>query len=69
MITAILDGIAYVAALIGGAIVLSAFGLGQSAPQQGAAAAVGIGVAAIPYFIAAINHRQELLKAVKRQRT
>lgn len=56
------DVIAYIAAGLGGLVVLlAAFGTG-SAPQQGAMAAIGIGVAAVPYFIAATAHRAKIRK-------
>lgn len=63
--TVILDAVATIGALIGLLLVLSGFGMEMSAPQQAASAAMGIGVAAIPYFIASLNHRQVLLKEIK----
>jgi hypothetical protein len=56
------DAIAYIAAVIGGLIVLLAAVSPASAPQQGALAAIGIGVAACPYFIAATAHRAKIRK-------
>ncbi len=56
-IMAVLDVAVLLGAIIGGWLVfLSIFE--QSAAQTGAAAALGIGIAAIPYFVSAMAHRQ-----------
>lgn len=58
--------IAFIAALIGGALVLTSIGPSYSAPQTAAQAAVGIGIAAIPYFIASMAQRAATIKYLKR---
>lgn len=49
--------VAFLAALLGGYIIFKAIFVVGSAPAVGAMAAMGIGIAAIPYFIAAMAHR------------
>lgn len=63
--TTIWDVIAMIAAVVGGLIVLSGFSPSASAPQQAAAAALGIGVAAIPYFISSIARRGQISDRLK----
>lgn len=55
--TVIWEMIAMVAALVGGLFVLLSFTADTSAPQAAALAAQGIGLAAIPYFIASMARR------------
>ena len=56
-ITAVLDVLVLLGAIIGGWLVFMSI-FEQSAAQTAAGAAVGIGIAAIPYFISAMAHRQ-----------
>ena len=56
-ITAVLDVLVLLGAIIGGWLVFMSI-FEQSAAQTAAGAAVGIGIAAIPYFISTIVHRQ-----------
>lgn len=65
--TVVWDVIAFLAALVGGALVLTSIGPGYNAPQTAAQAAVGIGIAAIPFFIASMAQRSELIRLMKRQ--
>ena len=56
-ITAVLDVLVLLGAIIGGWLVFMSI-FEQSAAQTAAGAALGIGIAAIPYFISAMAHRQ-----------
>lgn len=56
-ITGVLDVFVLLGAIIGGWLVFMSI-FEQSAAQTAAGAAVGIGIAAIPYFISTIAHRQ-----------
>ena len=56
-ITAVLDVFVLLGAIIGGWLVFMSI-FEQSAAQTAAGAALGIGIAAIPYFISAMAHRQ-----------
>ena len=56
-IMAVLDVFVLLGAIIGGWLVFMSI-FEQSAAQAAAGAAVGIGIAAIPYFISAMAHRQ-----------
>ena len=56
-IMAVLDVFVLLGAIIGGWLVFMSI-FEQSAAQTAAGAAVGIGIAAIPYFISAMAHRQ-----------
>lgn len=56
-ITAVLDVLVLLGAIIGGWLVFMSI-FEQSAAQTAAGAAVGIGIAAIPYFVSAMAHRQ-----------
>ncbi len=64
--SAIWQIIAFLAALVGGFLVLSSLAPSYSAPQTAAQAAVGIGIAAIPYFIASMAQRAEMTRLLKR---
>lgn len=63
--TIVWEVVAFLAALVGGWMVLTSIGPDYSAPQTAAQAAVGIGVAAIPYFIASMAQRAELNRRLK----
>ncbi len=64
-IMAVLDVAVLLGAIIGGWLVfLSIFE--QSAAQTAAGSAVGIGLAAIPYFVSAMAHRQIVRAALYR---
>lgn len=65
--SAIWQVIAFLAALLGGFLVLTSLAPSYSAPQTAAQAAVGIGVAAIPYFIASMAQRAEISRHLKRR--
>ena len=54
------DVFTYIGAIFGGLFILFALLGGLSAPQEGALAAIGIGIAAVPYFISATLHRAEM---------
>lgn len=56
-IMAVLDVFVLLGAIIGGWLVFMSI-FEQSAAQTAAGAALGIGIAAIPYFISAMAHRQ-----------
>ena len=56
-ITAVLDVFVLLGAIIGGWLVFMSI-FEQSAAQTAAGAAVGIGIAAIPYFVSSMAHRQ-----------
>lgn len=56
-IMAVLDVFVLLGAIIGGWLVFMSI-FEQSAPQTAAGAALGIGIAAIPYFVSAMAHRQ-----------
>ena len=56
-IMGILDVFVLLGAFFGGCLVFFSI-FEQSAAQTGAAAALGIGIAAIPYFVSAMAHRQ-----------
>ncbi len=56
-ITTVLDVFVLLGAIIGGLLVFMSI-FEQSAAQTAAGAALGIGIAAIPYFISAMAHRQ-----------
>ena len=58
------DVLTLLGCLFGGFLVFQAMLPGNSAPQQGALAAVGIGCAAIPYFLSGIVHRAIVRKAM-----
>lgn len=60
----VLEAIALLGAIAGGYLLFLAI-IADSAPQQAAAAAVGIGIAAIPYMVAAMAHRQAMRSAFK----
>lgn len=62
------DGIATLGAMLGGALVLMSFMPGLSAPQAAQTAVQGIAVAAIPYFIAGLNRRAAIAKALRDRR-
>lgn len=51
------DVLTFVGAAICALFVLAALAGGMSAVQQGATAAMGLAIAAIPYFISATMHR------------
>ena len=57
IIMAVLDVFVLLGAIIGGWLVFMSI-FEQSAAQTAAGAALGIGIAAIPYFISAMAHRQ-----------
>lgn len=63
--TVVWEVIAFLAALFGGWLILSSLGPEYSAPQTAAQAAVGIGIAAIPYFIASMAQRSDIMKRLK----
>lgn len=63
--TVVWEVIAFLAALIGGWLILTSLGPEYSAPQTAAQAAVGIGIAAIPYFIASMAQRAEIMRRLK----
>lgn len=63
--TVVWDVIAFLAALLGGFLVLSSIGPEYSAPQTAAQAVVGIGIAAIPYFVSAMARRAEAASLLK----
>jgi hypothetical protein len=63
--TIVWEVVAFLAALVGGWMVLTSIGPDYSAPQTAAQAAVGIGIAAIPYFIASMAQRAELNRRLK----
>lgn len=65
-INGLLDVVAFIAAIIGGAIILFSALPNNSAPQAGALAAIGIGIAAVPYFIASITRRAQIAAAIER---
>ncbi|MFB0875455.1 MULTISPECIES: hypothetical protein [unclassified Sphingobium] len=64
--TAIWEMVAFLCALVGGWLVLTSISPDLSAPQTAAQAAVGIGVAAIPYFIASMAQRAATIRYLKR---
>jgi hypothetical protein len=64
--SAIWQVVAFLAALVGGFLVLGSLAPSYSAPQTAAQAAVGIGIAAIPYFIASMAQRAEMTRFLKR---
>lgn len=63
--TVVWEVIAFLAALFGGWLILSSLAPEYSAPQTAAQAAVGIGIAAIPYFIASMAQRADIMKRLK----
>ena len=63
--TIIWEVIAFLGALVGGWLVLTSIGSDYSAPQTAAQAAVGIGIAAVPYFIASMAQRSEISRRLK----
>lgn len=63
--TVIWEIIAFLAALFGGWLILASIGPDYSAPQTAAQAAVGIGIAAIPYFIASMAQRADIIRRLK----
>ena len=64
-IMAVLDVFVLLGAIIGGWLVFMSI-FEQSAPQTAAGAALGIGIAAIPYFVSAMAHRQIVRAALYR---
>ncbi|MEO7466920.1 MAG: hypothetical protein ABIV36_07905 [Sphingobium limneticum] len=63
--TVVWEVIAFLGALVGGWLVLTSIGSDYSAPQTAAQAAVGIGIAAVPYFIASMAQRSEISRRLK----
>lgn len=63
--TIVWELIAFLAALVGGYLVLTSLSADYSAPQTAAQAAVGIGIAAIPYFIASMAQRSVIIRRLK----
>lgn len=63
--TIVWEIVAFLAALLGGFLILTSMGSDYSAPQTAAQAVVGIGIAAIPYFIASMAQRAEISRRLK----
>lgn len=64
IVGSVLGGVSFLASLIGAYFVLTALTPDLSAPQSCQLAAVGIGIAAIPYFVHASFQRSLLIKRV-----
>lgn len=52
------DGIAFIGAIIGGIMVVASLAI--PAVQAGPLAAAGVGIAAIPYFIASLQRKAQV---------
>jgi len=64
MVGSVLGGVSFLGSLIGAYFVFSALTPGLSAPQSCQLSAIGIGIAAIPYFIHSSYQRSLLLKRI-----
>lgn len=56
-IATVFDVIAFLACLLGGFQIITAMSGADTAPQQAAGVAFGIGIAIIPHCLAAVFHR------------
>lgn len=65
LVQGILDVAALLGCIAGGYLIFLAV-FADSAPQQAALAAVGVGFGAIPYMLSAIGHRQLVRNALLR---
>lgn len=61
------EGLTILGCFVGGAMVLYAMMPDSSAPQEAALAAVGIGLAVIPYCLASIAHRGIVRKSMAKR--